>query len=209
MPLCTDHTPGVAANPTSFSPSYFHLVNSPAGSSPSSGPGLPPPLAPVPQHVAVAAAPSASHTSEDCWPWSLGLAAAMINASTRQEASTCTCLANIYLLTHITRWWTNLNPHPYTCSTFLPLIPPLPPPPALHNEKQWKRKRGRAVNSHISSLVSEWSKMPHRAHLEGVHAGFRSIRLLPVCILPRGRGGACFFPLFFFVKLKIPQGQMH
>lgn len=68
------------------------------------------------QHYFVVAADvSASHTCEDCWPWWLGLAAAMINASTRQEASTSICQTNIYLLTHIipvsghTLWWTNLS----------------------------------------------------------------------------------------------------
>lgn len=43
--------------------------------------------------------------------------------------------------------------------------------------------------------------MPHWAHLEGVHAGFRSIRLLPVCILPWGRRSAC---VFFGCEVKNP-----
>ena len=49
----------------------------------------------------VAAVECAFHRCEDCWPWWLDLAAAMINATTRQEASTSTGLAKIYLLTQL------------------------------------------------------------------------------------------------------------
>lgn len=81
------------------------------------------PLPPTPGSPAAAAVGQGrmppTHMHRDCWPWWLDLAAAMINASTRQEASTSTCQTNIYLLKHIipawghTLWWTNpdLGPH--------------------------------------------------------------------------------------------------
>lgn len=142
--------PGVITNPTLFSSpflsSYFHLVKSTSCSSPSSDSCLPPLLAPLQQRFVVAAVESASYTCEDCWPWWLGLAAAMINASTRQEASTSTCPANIYLLTHIipvtryTGWWTNLNPPSsrYSKSTALCSNHPfLPFKTLLRRNKNW------------------------------------------------------------------------
>lgn len=81
------------------------------------------PLPPTPASPAAAVVGQGrmppTHVHRDCWPWWLDLAAAMINASTRQEASTSTCQTNIYLLKHIipvwghTLWWTNpdLGPH--------------------------------------------------------------------------------------------------
>lgn len=41
---------------------------------------------------------SVSHTRKHCWPWWLGLVAAMINAPTRQEACASACQDDVYIL---------------------------------------------------------------------------------------------------------------
>lgn len=195
-----------------FFPSYFHLVNSTPCSSPSSDSCLPPLLAPLQRCFVVAAVESASHTCEDCWPWRLGLAAAMINASTRQEASTSTCLANIYLLTHIipvsghTWWWTNLNLRLSSCCT-CSLILPL----SYHSQRCFQGVRnwkgGSFRFTHFFFL-----------HLWMIkHAALGSSGRC-TCWLPFDKAVTCtHFALrkkkrlcfFLVVKLKIPQGQMH
>lgn len=90
-----------------------------------------------------------THTRQDCWPWWSDLAAAVINASTRQEASTSTCQTNIYLLKHIisvwghTLWWTNPNPGPH----FTILLALIFPQPILHSPGKepmfdfWQKKK--------------------------------------------------------------------
>lgn len=129
--------------PCSPPPTFTLSIQHPAPH-PSSDSCLPPLFAPLRRRFVVAAVKSASHTCEDCWPWRLGLAAAMINASTRQEASTSTCLANIYLLTHIipvsghTWWWTNLNLRPSSCCTRSLILPLYIHSAAQKELRNWK-----------------------------------------------------------------------
>ena len=82
---------------------------------------------------------------------------------------------------------------------------PLPPPPTTpvsilmrRRYKHWKERSFRF--SRFIPSFCEWSNTPHWPHLEGVHADFRSIRLLPVRTLPRV--SACV--LFFCCEVKNP-----
>lgn len=130
-----------------------------------------PPFAPFRPLPPTSASPAAAvvgrgrvpptHAHRDCWPWWLDLAAAMINASTRQEASTSTCQTNIYLLKHIipiwghTLWWTNPNPGPH----FTILLALIFPQPTLHSPGKdpmfdfWQKKKKKCIYTNIYILV--------------------------------------------------------
>lgn len=153
VPLFTGHTlitllnlpysPLHSSSPPHISPCHFSI------------PLLAPfrPLPPTPASPAAAAVGRGrvppTHARRDCWPWWLDLAAAMINASTRQEASTSTCQTNIYLLKHIipiwghTLWWTNPNPGPH----FTILLALIFPQSILHSSGKepmfdfWQKKK--------------------------------------------------------------------
>lgn len=127
--LIPPYSPLHSSSPPHVSPCHFNI------------PLLAPfrPLPPVPASPAASAVGRGrvppTHALWDCWPWWLDLAAAMINASTRQEASTSACQTNIYLLKHIilvwghTSWWTNPNLDPNLAIALALIFPQ----PILHN----------------------------------------------------------------------------
>ena len=83
------------------------------------------------------------------------------------------------------------------------ILPPFLPVKMLMRRryKHWKERSFR-FSCFIPSF-SEWLNMPHWPHLEGVHAGFHSIRLLPVRTLPRVRSACVFFFFFCFFSCEV------